>query len=317
MTRAEFVCAAALAAGCASSPAPLSSPKPLSLAPLSSPEPLSPAPLSSPEPLSPAPLSSPASSSPGPTLASAPSPPAAPATAAGPAAVAEAGEVAKLGALVASARARCHLLAPAAERAAGYAAAVQAHRLAPRDRAAALALARCAHLQADLENDPRRVTALAEQGATAAHEAAAGPDDAEAAYLQALNLGLYVRDQGLSALGRLAELVALLEAAGHAPELDEGGPLRVLGLLYLRAPAWPVGPGDLDRALRLLERAAATYSEHPLNHAYHAEALLEDRRHAAARAALEMARRKCTPERFGDWAAPWQAEIDRLSRRAR
>jgi hypothetical protein len=51
----------------------------------------------------------------------------------------------------------------------------------------------------------------------------------------------HVQVKGLTAIGRLSELVSLLKTASAKPEIDQGGPLRVLGLLYVRAPAWPVG----------------------------------------------------------------------------
>ena len=47
------------------------------------------------------------------------------------------------------------------------------------------------------------------------------------------------------------------------------GPLRIL-TLYLKAPAWPKGVGDHDKALELLEKAAKTHSGHPLNHLFYA-----------------------------------------------
>ena len=215
--------------------------------------------------------------------------------------------------LVASADARCRPLAARGERDAGHADAIRAQQSAPHDRSAGLALARCAHLRADPETDEARVLAIAEQGAEAARLASSGPDDAEAAYLQALNLGLYVRAKGLVAVGRLSELVALLKTAGARPDLDQGGPLRVLGLLYLRAPAWPVGPGDLDAGLDLLKQAAGKYPEHPLNRLFYAQALIEADDPAGARRELDQARALSVADRYGDWAARWRSEADELA----
>lgn len=220
-------------------------------------------------------------------------------------------------ALVASADARCRPLAARDERDAGHADAIRAQQAVPRDRSAGLALARCAHLRADIESDEARVLAVTEQGAEAARLASRGPDDAEATYLQALNLGLYVRAKGLAAVGRLSELVALLKSAGAKPDLDQGGPLRVLGLLYVRAPAWPVGPGDLDVGLDLLKQAADKYPEHPLNHLFYAQALIEADDSVSARRELDQARALCVADRFGDWAARWKSEADELAAKLR
>lgn len=209
------------------------------------------------------------------------------------------------------------MLAPAIERMATLGLARAAHAAAPTDRAAALALARCTHLAADLEKDDGRVVALTEEGMAALAQVPASADDAEVAYVHALNLGLYVRARGMLAVGRLSELVARLKVADGMPSLDDGGPLRVLGLLYVKAPGWPVGPGDLDAALELLRRAVTDFPEHPQNHLYLAHALLDAGDRAQARTELGKARALCVPERFGDWAALWRGEVDQLAEKNR
>ena len=211
----------------------------------------------------------------------------------------------------------CRRLASPAERASGLAEARRELLRAPGDRGAALALARCTHLAADVESDDARVLALTEEGMAALARAGLAPDDAEAAFLHSLNLGLYVRARGMLAVGRLSELVASLKVAGAKPTQDDGGPLRVLGLLYVKAPGWPVGPGDLDAALDLLHRAVADYPDHPLNHLYLAYALVDGGERGPARAELVRARELCQAERFGDWAARWRQEADELLERAR
>jgi tetratricopeptide (TPR) repeat protein len=216
-----------------------------------------------------------------------------------------------------AAAASCRLLAPPAERAQGLASARAACARAPAERAAALALARCTHLAADGEKDGARVIALAEEGMAALEHAALPADDAEAAFVYAVNLGLYVRARGMMAVGRLSELVSRLKVAAAMPALDDGGPLRVLGLLYVKAPGWPVGPGDLDAALEILQRAVREYPDHPLNHLYLAYALVAAGQRSPAQEELARARVLCVPERFGEWAARWRDEIDELAARAR
>ena len=206
----------------------------------------------------------------------------------------------------------CRLLATPEERAQALADARLALARAPADRAAALAVARCTHLHADVEKDDARVIALSEEGMAALDHAALSADDAEAAYLYAVNLGLHLRARGMMAVGRLSELVAKLELAKAMPALDDGGPLRVLGLLYVKAPGWPVGPGDLDAALELLHRAVREYPEHPLNHIYLAYALVDAGELGQARDELVRARELCLAARFGDWAARWREEADAL-----
>jgi hypothetical protein len=219
--------------------------------------------------------------------------------------------------LQSEADAHCQQTAARALRDTGYDQAVRAQQAAPQDRDIGLLLARCSLMKADFEGKSDRRIELCEQGYEAARRASRGPDDAEAAYLQAVNLGLYVQAKGLTAVGRLSELVKLLKVAGQQPQLDDGGPLRVLGLLYVKAPAWPVGPGDLDLGLDLLKKAAETYPEHPLNHLFYAEALIADGQKEQARAELERTRVLATPQRLGDWSARWQDEANKLEAKTR
>jgi tetratricopeptide (TPR) repeat protein len=211
----------------------------------------------------------------------------------------------------------CHLRASPAERAQGLIDAGRALTRSPADRALAFALARCTHLHADVEKDDARVIALSEEGMAALEHAALPADDAEAAYLYAVNLGLFLRARGMMAVGRLSELVARLKVAQAMPTLDDGGPLRVLGLLYVKAPGWPIGPGDLDAALEILHRAVREYPDHPLNHLYLAYALVDAGERGRARDELARARELCQAERFGDFAARWREEADQLAARAR
>jgi len=223
----------------------------------------------------------------------------------------------ELKALQSQADAHCQQTAARPLRDAGYDQAVHAQQSAPQDRDIGLILARCSLMKADFEGKPDRRMALCEQGYEAARRVSRGPDDAEAAYLEAVNLGLYVQAKGLTAVGRLTELVALLKIAGKQPQIDDGGPLRVLGLLYVKAPGWPVGPGDLDLGLDLLKKAAETYPEHPLNHLFYAEALIADGKKEQARAELERTRALATPQRFGDWSARWHDEANKYEAKAR
>jgi hypothetical protein len=69
-------------------------------------------------------------------------------------------------------------------------------------------------------------------------------------------------------------MVSLLrEAIAKEPAHDHAGPHRVLALLLLRAPGWPVGPGDPDLALKEARAAAQLDGAYPPNHLAVAEAL--------------------------------------------
>jgi tetratricopeptide (TPR) repeat protein len=117
------------------------------------------------------------------------------------------------------------------------------------------------------------------------------PENASAWYSLTVSLGMKLRHASIATASIYVS--SLMNAARKSIELnsglDEGGPLRILGALYQKAPAWPTGPGDLDEALELLEQAVTEHPNHPLNHLFYAEALLEDDEVEAALAHLDKA----------------------------
>jgi hypothetical protein len=87
------------------------------------------------------------------------------------------------------------------------------------------------------------------------------PSDPECDYRLAIALGQQARERpatGRDAIGRMVDL--LHHSIDAAPKLDSGGAHRVLAILLLRAPGWPIGPGDneagLDEARAAVEVAA-------------------------------------------------------------
>jgi hypothetical protein len=121
------------------------------------------------------------------------------------------------------------------------------------------------------------------------------PESAACRFWLAVALGLQARERPSTASDALKHMVALLRRADQDdPGLDEAGPSRVLATLLLRAPGWPVGPGDAEEGLVLARRAARLRPSHPPNQAVLAEALArcdepEASREAAA-TALALAR---------------------------
>jgi tetratricopeptide (TPR) repeat protein len=141
------------------------------------------------------------------------------------------------------------------------------------------------------------------------------PGSAVCAYWLGASLGVQARDwpaAGVTALRRIRE--AFERAAGDEPALEEGGPDRALALFYLRAPGWPIGPGDSELGLAHARKAIAVRPDYPPNLLALAEALLVAGDPAGARraleTALEMARRGAAS---GDPDAPeWTREAERL-----
>jgi tetratricopeptide (TPR) repeat protein len=139
------------------------------------------------------------------------------------------------------------------------------------------------------------------------------PGSAACDYALAQALGQQARERPSTRRDGLDKMVKALErAAGADPALDEGGPDRVLALVYLRAPGWPLGPGDAEAGLACAEKAVAIAPEHPPNVLALAEALADNGRAQEARRtydrALALARER---EAAGDPDAPeWIAEAE-------
>ncbi|HET8724307.1 MAG TPA: hypothetical protein VFM53_08865 [Anaeromyxobacteraceae bacterium] len=141
------------------------------------------------------------------------------------------------------------------------------------------------------------------------------PAAAECKFWLAVALGMQARDRPTTvedSLKRMAQLLRDLER--EAPLLDNAGPSRVLAILLLRAPGWPIGPGDVEEALVHARKAVELAPDYPPNHLALGEALLrnDDRKRApeAIGRALELAGK--APWVDDPDAADWVAEARRL-----
>jgi len=159
---------------------------------------------------------------------------------------------------------------------------------------------------------------LAAEGVRFAEAAIALGADGDGAvhYYLAANLGLVVRDHVILAMENLPRLQGELQrAVDLSPEIDDGGPLRVLGILYLKAPPWPTGFGDGDKALDLLREAVEKHPDHPLNHLFYAEVLWEaDESSPVEHIETELATgmRLLAEGNWGYNREPWKKEFDRF-----
>lgn len=171
-------------------------------------------------------------------------------------------------------------------------------------------------LLAEREANQERREKLAAEGVGFAETALAQGGDSDGAvhYYLATNLGLAVREHitlAIESLGRLEH--EMKRALALSPGIDDGGPMRVLGMLYLKAPAWPNGIGDSDKALELLEKAAKEYPGHPLNHLFYAQALWDeddDAVLAQVKAEFSLGEKLLAEGNWGYSKEPWQKEFD-------
>lgn len=112
------------------------------------------------------------------------------------------------------------------------------------------------------------------------------PAEAACGYRLAIALGQQARERTSTARDAVETMVRLLrEAIGADPRIDHAGPHRVLALVLLRAPGWPVGPGDPEEALREARAAAGLFPDAAENQLALGEALAANGRAAEGRAA--------------------------------
>jgi tetratricopeptide (TPR) repeat protein len=109
-------------------------------------------------------------------------------------------------------------------------------------------------------------------------------------YWIAIAIGLQAREVPPTAESGLKRMVEALERAiKKDPSYERGGPHRVLALVLLRAPGWPLGPGDADAGLEHARAAVAIAPDYAPNVLALAEALADVKGRAGAKDAYEKA----------------------------
>ena len=169
---------------------------------------------------------------------------------------------------------------------------------------------------AERETNQEKREKLATEGVGFAEAALAqgAGDDGAVHYYLATNLGLAVREHIILATENLGRLeTEMKRAVALNPGIDDGGPLRILGMLYLKAPAWPNGIGDRDKSLELLEKAVKEHPGHPLNHLFYAQALWDEDEEAVitqVKAEFALGEQLLTEGNWGYSKEPWKKEFD-------
>jgi tetratricopeptide (TPR) repeat protein len=127
----------------------------------------------------------------------------------------------------------------------------------------------------------------------------------EGHYFHARSIGMLADiERGLKALGRVKEMARSLERAIEVDEkFDEGGPHRLLGLLQLDTPGWPISIGNVKEAEKHIRRAAELSPTYPENQIALAKLLHKKKNDDGARAALRKALEH----------TPWPTKLDEES----
>jgi hypothetical protein len=141
------------------------------------------------------------------------------------------------------------------------------------------------------QDSGQRAPLLAAATASAQQCLAHSEEDAMCQYAQAQVLGLTAREHPVQAAALLKQMLAfLMKAEGQDPALDHAGPARLTAVVLLRAPPWPLGPGDVDGALVAAQRAVQRDAGYPPNLITLAQAQAKAENTAQARASFEKAR---------------------------
>jgi len=146
--------------------------------------------------------------------------------------------------------------------------------------------------RSDTETDSKiREQLAADAGRDAQACLERAPQAAACLYYHAIALGLEARAHPLRAGEALKGMLDALSGAEAADaQIDEAGPARVKALVLVKAPAWPLGPGDPEAGLASARRAVALKPQYPPNELAVAEALAKTGDSRGAREAYGRAR---------------------------
>jgi len=163
-----------------------------------------------------------------------------------------------------------------------------------------------------------RMTAVP-AGLTAAKKAVElSPDRVEGHYYLAQLIGYSALLQKGETKQLIQQMVAEGETAARIDEkFDHGGPVRMLGALFARAPKEPVSVGDPEKAVQFMKRAVAADGDYPLNHIYLAEAYIADERFQEAESELGTARKLLSDSRWERQQPSWKELLSRVERKLR
>lgn len=166
--------------------------------------------------------------------------------------------------------------------------------------------------RSDREHDGASRAQLADEASSYAQACMAkAPQAAACLYGRALAQGLEARSHPTRAGELLKSMLESLNAADAAdPEYDEAGPSRVRALVLIRAPGWPIGPGDADAGLESARRAVKERPLYPPNLLALAEAQAKTGDVTGAKQTYTRAHEVAQAAPAGDDRDDWLREAD-------
>lgn len=173
--------------------------------------------------------------------------------------------------------------------------------------------------QCETSEDDAAVSQISEQGIEAGRKAVAlSPDRVEGHYYLAQLVGFQAKVQKGESKERVAEMLKEGERAEQIDaKFDHGGPSRMLGAIYAKAPAPPLSVGDPEKAVKYLSKAVELDGEFPANTLYLASAQVADERYQDAEKSLAKARQLMEGSKWDRYRAAWDAERKRIEGKLR
>jgi hypothetical protein len=166
--------------------------------------------------------------------------------------------------------------------------------------------------RSDHESDGKVRAKLAAQSSSAADACLALASQAAACqYSKAVATGMEARAHPTRAVGLLGDMLENLDNADSIdPNYDKAGPSRVRALVLIRAPGWPLGPGDADAGLAAARRAVSLQPDYPPNILALAEALSKTGDEKGAHESYAHARELAQAEPPGRERDDWLHDAD-------
>lgn len=166
----------------------------------------------------------------------------------------------------------------------------------PTDFQALWRLARCYWWMGDHAEEGKRI-ALFDQGKALAEKAQqAAPDKSEGYYWAGVCLGRAAEERGV--MNSLFAVDGIAKSMEKAIAIDpkDGTAQHVLGVLYRKAPGWPLSRGDMKKSLAFAQQAVANRPDVVLHYIGLAETLAAMGKKAEAKDALKQALELPGPE---------------------
>jgi tetratricopeptide (TPR) repeat protein len=169
----------------------------------------------------------------------------------------------------------------------------------------------CAWLTEEFTDNERRAS-YAQKGVDYARRAVeADAKRVEAHYYLGINLGQSARTKTVGAYMMVPKVVNAGKAAmGIDERFDYGGPPRLIGTVYAKAPPWPASIGDIDEGIQYLTRAVQIAPDYPQNHLFYGDALVTDKKLDEAEKEYKLVLEACNLPQWSLRAERWRRDAN-------